>query len=94
MKFLAYTYLLTCFIAVILFFGYFLEIWHNSMGILPTVSITVILFICYYLFNHRVVSRVVKIKNILLIESLLLIDLLTIIVCYYCLWDKYEIFAP
>lgn len=87
-KTVAYMYLYTAYTGIFSFFAYFIKYACRPIGMWLVMFFTIIGFLIYIIINHLLIRYVISTKILILFETVLLLTLFALFICYASLWNR------
>lgn len=87
-KTVAYMYLYTAYTGIFAYFAYSIKYACRPLGMLLVIFYTIICFLIYIIINHLLIRYVISTKILILFETVLLLTLFALFICYAFLWNR------
>lgn len=86
----AYLFLFATFLGIFYYFSYNAWVCCKPISLMFVIFKTVLFIILYVLINHLLIRKVVGVKTVIIIETLLILTLFTLFRCYGILWNLHN----
>ncbi len=87
-KIFSYIFLYVAFLCIFYDFAYNAWVCVKPIGLMLVILRTFAFWLLYILINHLVIKRILKVKILLIFESVLFLTLLNLFNCYSYLWNR------